>query len=401
MKKILALILVLCLVLAAVPVLAEDDLSGTWYMVMMGLTGGTFELNADGTCTGTSAVMGGEEQSSEGSWTVDGTTVTITMDGQSMPLTYDGTDLLFGEEAVAALGDGDFMSGMDQSAISSLLKFSREPGLVTAADFSAFTSDGTVPEGKTEEDMVAIQAEVMALLLGVMESADTGSSVSTTGTADPETAPAGEPALTLVEENFYLRKSYGDKFDGVYIAKFRNDTDTPLYIDKGSLTLLDADGNEVGKDEYLHSYGSRYLVPGETSFVSLEARVNEGAAVEKHETSFKVISTSNLYQQDTEVELAGAELRIVADTWTNYYATATITNTGDAPLSRVNVVVAVKADDGSLLQLVTGTLGQNELAAGSTMTLVNTLDSRVVDYCTENSLTMTDVEAYAWKDGGY
>ena len=46
MKKILALILALCLALAAVPVLAEDDLSGTWYMVMMGLTAGTFELNA-------------------------------------------------------------------------------------------------------------------------------------------------------------------------------------------------------------------------------------------------------------------------------------------------------------------------------------------------------------------
>ena len=400
MKKILALILVLCLALAAIPVLAEDDLSGTWYMVMMGLTGGTFDLNADGTFTGISAVTGSEEQSTEGSWTTDGTIVTLTLEGKNISLTYDGNDLLFGEEAIAALGDGDFMSGMDTSVLSSLIRFSREPGTVTAAEFTAFTSDGTVPEGKTEEEMTAIQAEIMTLLLGMMDSMDTGN-INSTVTTDPETASAGSLSLTLVEENFYLRKGYSDRFDGVYIAKFRNDTETPLYIDKGSLTLLDADGNEVGKDDFMHNYGSRYLVPGETTFVALEAHINEGASVDKHETSFEVITTGNLYLQDTEVELAGAELRIVEDTWTNYYATAAITNTGDLPLSHVNVVIAVKANDGSLLQLVTGTLGQDELAAGSTITLVNTLDSRVVDYCAENNLTMTDVEAYAWKDSGY
>ena len=155
MKKTLALILALCLVLAAVPVLAEDDLSGTWYMVMMGLTAGTFELNADGTCTCTTSVMGSEEQSAEGSWTTDGTVVTLSMDGKDMPLTYDGTDLLFSEEAVAVLGGEDFMSGMDMSMLSSLFKFSREPGAVTAAEFTAFQTDGTVPEGKTEEEIEA------------------------------------------------------------------------------------------------------------------------------------------------------------------------------------------------------------------------------------------------------
>ena len=400
MKKILALILALCLVLAAVPVLAEDDLSGTWYMVIMGLTGGTFELNADGTCTGTSSVMGSEEQSAEGTWTTDGTIVTLTMEGTDMPLTYDGTDLLFGEEAVAALGGEDFMSGMDMSMLSSLFKFSREPGTVTAAEFTAFQTDGTVPEGKTEEEMVALQAEIMAIVLGMMESMDTGN-VSGTGTTDPETAPAGEPALTLVEENFYLRNSYGDKFDGVYIAKFRNDTEIPLYIDKGSLTLLDADGNEVGKQDYLDPCGSRYLEPGEVSFVSLIARVNEGASVDKIETDFKVVQTDNLVLHDTVIDLEGAELRVTEGPYQNYYAAATLTNNGDAPLSRVNVVIALRANDGSLIQLVNASLGQHELAAGSTITLINNADNRAVTYCTENNLTLADVEAYAWQTSAY
>ncbi len=400
MKKTLALILVLCLALAAVPVLAEDDLSGTWYMVMMGLTGGTFELNADGTCTGTASVTGGEGQIAEGSWTTDGTVVTLTMEGKDMPLTYDGTDLLFGEEAISALGDESFMSGTDMSMLSSLIKFSREPGTVTAAEFTAFQSDGTVPEGKTEEEMVAIQAEIMSLFFSMMESMDTGNT-SGTVTTDPEAAPAGEPALTLVEENFYLRQSYGDKFDGVYIAKLRNDTEIPLYIDKGSLTLLDADGNEVGKQDYFDPCGSRYLEPGEASFVSLIARVNEGASAEKYETDFKVVQTDNLVLHDTVIDLAGAELRVTEGPYQNYYAAATFTNNGDAPLSRVNVVIALRADDGSLIQLINATLGQHELAAGSTITLINNVDNRAVTYCTENNLTLADVEAYAWQTNAY
>jgi len=49
MKKTLALMLVLCMMLASIPVLAETDFTGTWYLVLTGITCGTFELNADGT----------------------------------------------------------------------------------------------------------------------------------------------------------------------------------------------------------------------------------------------------------------------------------------------------------------------------------------------------------------
>ena len=51
MKKILAMILVMCMAAAAVPALAEGGLTGTWYMLVMGLTTATFELNDDGSCT--------------------------------------------------------------------------------------------------------------------------------------------------------------------------------------------------------------------------------------------------------------------------------------------------------------------------------------------------------------
>ena len=64
-------------------------------------------------------------------------------------------------------------------------------------------------------------------------------------------AAADAPELTIVEENFYLRKNYGEKFDGIYIAKLRNDTETPLYIDSCTLVLTDAEGGEAGKQDFL------------------------------------------------------------------------------------------------------------------------------------------------------
>ena len=49
MKKILAFLLALCMTMAAVPVTAEGDASGSWYLVVIGLTAAEIELNADGT----------------------------------------------------------------------------------------------------------------------------------------------------------------------------------------------------------------------------------------------------------------------------------------------------------------------------------------------------------------
>ena len=53
MKKFLALVLALCMALAALPALAETEApkgpAGTWYLNMLGLTGMIFDLREDGT----------------------------------------------------------------------------------------------------------------------------------------------------------------------------------------------------------------------------------------------------------------------------------------------------------------------------------------------------------------
>lgn len=162
MKKAFALMLVLCMMLVSIPALAETDFSGTWYLIIADVTCGTFELKADGACAGTT-VASGEEKELNGTWSAEGNAVTLTIGEQPLLLSFDGTDLVIGVQETAAAKDG-VESG-------SLLKFSREPGKVTAEELSAYSTDGTLPEGKTNEDMEKVQAQYALLFMTAVEEA--------------------------------------------------------------------------------------------------------------------------------------------------------------------------------------------------------------------------------------
>ena len=371
MKKFLALTLVLCMALAAIPALAETDFTGTWYLVTMGQTAGTFELNADGTCAAT-LYANTEEQKMEGTWSADGDVVTITVQEQALPMTFDGTDLILGEAALTAFGGSSIPEGMDISMFSSLIKFSREPGKITMAELNAYNNDGTIPEGKTKEDMDAAVAEMQVMIMSLLS----GMGVDLGGADVGQGTQEAAPPLSVLEDNFYVRKSWGDQLEGCF------------------LVLKDADGNEVGRTEYLGRSGSRYLEPGEASFVSIRADVAEGSTVANYEVSFETSSRS--YSTDTQIEASNPELRVKEGYWTTYYVAATVTNASDAPLSQASVVIALKDSEGKLLDLATPGLYQNELAAGSTITLIDSIDSTTIDYCTENNIQLGTVEAFGW-----
>ena len=397
MKKMLSLVLVLCMALAAVSVLAEEeDFTGTWYLLMYGITGATFELNADGTFTG-SVTMSGESEPAEGTWSAEGSTVTFSVNGQSLSLTYDGTDLLLSEEAVSTYAGDISTTGLDVSVLASLMKFSREPGSVTMAEFTAYQQDGTVPEGKTKEEMDAIYAEMMVSILSLAGSMNIGDTASTGIGSSAESAAA--PELTILEENFFVIETYFG-MEGEYIAKVQNNTDTTFCISDGTLVLKDADGNEVGRKEYLGESGSRYLEPGEITYVSMDADISEGATVADYEMTFENRLPESYTTTDVALEIGETELRINDSYWSSsYYAAGTVTNTGDEPLSQIHVVFALRSSDGKLVDVASTSLGPNELAAGSTITLVESLSSYIVDYCTANGLTLSEeVEALAYSE---
>ena len=158
MKKFVALMLALCMALAIIPALAENDFTGTWYMVLSGMNCGTFELNADGTCNATSA-MSGTEVKATGSWSADGDKVTLTLpDDKPLTLTFDGTDLTVGTDAVAGSEEASKL-------VSTLVKFTRDATAVTMDEINAYMANGTIPEGKTAAEMEMVEGQLAMCFL--------------------------------------------------------------------------------------------------------------------------------------------------------------------------------------------------------------------------------------------
>ena len=115
MKKLTALLLALCMLLAVVPALGED-FSGTWYMVLEDVNVGTLEMNADGTFSMT-VQASDEATTAEGTWEATDAGVTLTVNGDPAEAIYDaeagtinmnGADskMEFNEEGQLLISDG-------------------------------------------------------------------------------------------------------------------------------------------------------------------------------------------------------------------------------------------------------------------------------------------------------
>ena len=113
MKKLFSLILALCMVCTLVPAVAEEDVTGEWYLKTMkqGETeydagaisyNITMTLNADGTGTMLSPAS---EEPTPGSWTLEGDKITVTFEDSPIGGTVADGKITFaascGSEAVA------------------------------------------------------------------------------------------------------------------------------------------------------------------------------------------------------------------------------------------------------------------------------------------------------------
>ena len=400
MKKILALILVLCMALAALPALADEDFTGSWYLLQYGLTASSFELNADGTCSATTDTGEGDPQSIDGTWSADGDNVTITFaqadtEAQSMTFTYDGTDLVLGLEGLARAFGTEIPEGTDVSMFSALMKLSREPGKISALEFTAYQTDGTLPEGKTQEDMDAIIAEYQALAMSML--ALMASSVDTSTGSDAGQESEAAAVLNTLEENFYVRSTYFGP-EAVYIAKVQNTSEESVNINDGTLILKDAEGNEIARREWFGACGSRYLEPNEITVVSFIQDLEEGQTVADYEVNIKAehndYSTPDIICEVSDIQLRSKE----GYSSTNYYTAATLTNAGEEVLTDVSVLFVLKDSEGKMIYVGTRDLGMFELGANSSITFVDDVGSSAVEYCEANGLTPGEVEAFAWQE---
>ena len=377
MKKLTAMLLALCMLLAAVPALAEDA-SGNWYMTLADVTLGYILLNEDGTAT----VNIASQEDMTGTWTAEGDSVTVTVEGQPLTFAYDGASL-----------KSDLFP----------LNLGREEGRLPMDVISKMMSgeEYELPEGMTETDMVTIAMNFIAEYTKLMEqTSDTAQDAgeTTASAAEPAApaaepaAPAAEPAVTILQENFSVVESYSG-FRGTYLAKVRNDTAEPLYLTGGTLKLTGADGNAAGEATYLYTCGSRYLEPGETSFISMQADMTENIEVTVEKT---IEVKQNYYRTDKTVAAADAVYVQGESEYDSDLMKVTVTNDSDQPLPGLEVVFALEDAEGNLLALSTEALYRHELGANSTINMVTSVDSRIADYLETNGIEPTTVEAYAW-----
>ena len=150
MRKLFALLLVICMALAAVPGTAEQentgDCSGKWYMVYVNVTIGEMALEQDGTYR---MILYSQNTAVEGSWTLENGTVTLTpQDGDASAYTFDGTQLV--------------PEGFDIS-----FAIRREPGRITDKQLNDYVAGKILPEGISEEEMLEI-------IQGVYNASDPG-----------------------------------------------------------------------------------------------------------------------------------------------------------------------------------------------------------------------------------
>ena len=261
MKKLTALLLALCMLLAVVPALGED-FSGTWYMVLEDVNVGTLEMNADGTFSLT--VQAGEEANSiEGTWEATDAGVTLTANGDPAEALYDAEA---GTLTIAKLP----------------IPMQREKGkyevqlMMDVLDVSK-ANEVELPEGVMYLDAATTAlAFVMKLneLKGTLggTGTETGTGTEDGGAPDATEAPAGGTGVDILAENFVVTESYSG-YDGTYIAKVQNNTGSPLWLTGGSLVVKDASGNLVGTREYLSTCGSKYLEPGEISIATMQVEL--------------------------------------------------------------------------------------------------------------------------------
>ena len=379
MKKLTALLLALCMLLAVVPALGED-FSGTWYMVLEDVNVGTLEMNADGTFSLT--VQAGEEANSiEGTWEATDAGVTLTANGDPAEALYDAEA---GTLTIAKLP----------------IPMQREKGkyevqlMMDVLDVSK-ANEVELPEGVTYLDAATTAlAFVMKLneLKGILggTGTETGTGTEDGGAPDATEAPAGGTGVDILAENFVVTESYSG-YDGTYIAKVQNNTGSPLWLTGGSLVVKDASGNLVGTREYLSTCGSKYLEPGEISIATMQVELEADGEY----TYEKVIKAEAKSWSGPDAAVTVTDPAYVEGKYDSKLLQATVTNDTEQNLPDVEIAFLLSDENGLPLALVTNTLYNTELCPNSSLVVKSNVYTKVAEYFAAKSI-IPAVEAFAW-----
>lgn len=380
MKKWIAMLLMVCLLAAAVPALGEEDYTGNWYMTVADVSLASMTLNADGSVEFNMA----EQGTMNGTWTTGEGKITVTIDG-------DGLDFTYEDGKLTAAG---FFP----------VPFVREEGKINSELIGKMMSGEAydIPEGMTEEEMMAIAMNFVTEYQAILaeQAGDDTTETTTETTVETPVADAGEPVtedaplvVSILNENFLVYQVYGG-LKGYYYAKIQNNTETPYFVNGGTFVLTDADGNAVGEElKYPNSRGSRYLEPGEISFISFRVDIPEDL---ENPNYYVVIKAEKDTYSSKDYAVTVSSTEIGTDRYGNPAMKAAITNTTDEFLPGINVIIAMEDAEGKVIWMREESLYNYELGPNSTIKLTGSIDSDALEYFTSAGIVPTTVEAYAY-----
>ena len=380
MKKWIAMLLMVCLLAAAVPALGEEDYTGNWYMTVADVSLASMTLNADGSVEFNMA----EQGTMNGTWTTGEGKITVTIDG-------DGLDFTYEDGKLTAAG---FFP----------VPFVREEGKINSELIGKMMSGEAydIPEGMTEEEMMEIAKNFVTEYQAILaeQAGDDTTETTQETTVETPVADAGEPVtedaplvVSILNENFLVYQVYGG-LKGYYYAKIQNNTETPYFVNGGTFVLTDADGNAVGEElKYPNSRGSRYLEPGEISFISFRVDIPEDL---ENPNYYVVIKAEKDTYSSKDYAVTVSSTEIGTDRYGNPAMKAAITNTTDEFLPGINVIIAMEDAEGKVIWMREESLYNYELGPNSTIKLTGSIDSDALEYFTSAGIVPTTVEAYAY-----
>lgn len=203
---------------------------------------------------------------------------------------------------------------------------------------------------------------------------------------------AEEMEITVLRENYIEYKGY-NSMKGEYLAQIQNNTSAGYYVYTGTITLLDADGNALNeKSNFLG--GSKYLAPGESSFIRINADIPEGTTVADYTVD---IPPAEKRYTGEDLELQVDEAVYDPTNESNPQIYITVTNPYDEP-HYVALVFTVEDAEGNIYYLGQDSYGLDRLGGHSTIYTVQAMPSEIRNYVKDNGITLTQVEVSAFAE---
>ncbi len=199
--------------------------------------------------------------------------------------------------------------------------------------------------------------------------------------------------LNVTQENFWFIDGTWDY--GYCYARVENSGDKEIKVNAGVLEIYNADGDAITSTDYLSAY-AKYLKPGEYTYVKMYAEVEGDVVPDDHMMTLtgKSDKKETVARLPVTTELA---LDVSNGYWTNDYMMATVTNNTDAPLYKIEVVLALLDAEGNILYIDSKDMySELALMPGSSMIVRKEISSAFMEYFEANGIVPASVDAIAY-----